>query len=374
MNVTIARKKLVLALVWVLAAPALVVSQAEQSLTLQGKVGGEFRSNISRLPGYLDEEDYRANFFLTAGKQWPLSPQGKLSLSYELRHYRYTEYKDFTRYDHSGRSVFQTMLGSQVKLTASDEIRWRSHPIAERFNYRRIVFNIYARKNFGALYTMTLGYQNWIKSYPRNAALRNYQSHRVFVTISRDFSPNTNISGRLEYQEHRGNLYPGSTAPEQSLRVSGDRLVLNLGLDKIFGRKLIANFVYRVELDRADDFKMQQNGEHSDDEDTEEFLSDDSDFGYLKNQAALSAVLKMNARFSLVIFDLLYDKRFQYWQITPAGPLRHDRLIFLSHTLKIRLSDRFSFDIRQNYEHNLTNLDFYKYKINSAALGLSFAF
>jgi len=100
-------------------------------------------------------------------------------------------------------------------------------------------------------------------------------------------------------------------------------------------------------------------------------LAEDSDSGYLKNQGSLSALFKLNSRFSVMTFYLIYKKNFRYWYIKPYGSRRHDRLIFLSHILKINLYKSLALEIQHNYEDNHTNLKFYEYTMNSISAGFS---
>ena len=107
------------------------------------------------------------------------------------------------------------------------------------------------------------------------------------------------------------------------------------------------------------------------DENMEDLLAEDSDFGYLKNQCALSALFKLNSRVSILGFYLAFKKNFKYWYVEPGKAKRLDRLIFISHILRINLYKNVSFEIQHNYEDNHTNLKFYEYEMNSISAGLS---
>ena len=101
-------------------------------------------------------------------------------------------------------------------------------------------------------------------------------------------------------------------------------------------------------------------------------MAEDSDFGYLKNQGAVSALFKLNSRISIMAFNLAYNKNFEYWRLKPDGPMRHDRLIFLSHILRINLYKSITLELQHIYENNETNVNFYEYHFNSYAAGLAF--
>ncbi len=345
--------------------------QTDAPLNLQVKISGEYRSNINRLPGLEKEEDFRLNLIFNAGKDWHLINGQKLALSYDLQHYRYGEFSNFTRYDQTLRGQYSRNLGQNYKLRISDNFRFRLLPSAKQLNYSRNVLDVNLNRKVGKNDRLTLGYQNWLKFYHNNSSLSRYVSHRAVIKFNHEFSGRAILGAALEYQNHRGNLYAGSTAPEQPLNVTGNRYLLRLNFDKVFSGKLVTSAGYKFELDLADDFDVENPPAGFGDEEGEEFVAEDSDFGYAKHQGSLSVLYKANPKVSLLFFYLAYSKGFEYWRISPEGPKRRDNVLFFSNKIRFMLSKRFSIDLRHIFEANRTNLNVYKYDIHSVAVGLN---
>lgn len=364
--------KLALRLLTLLLCGVNTMSLAQSKLNVRGTISGEFRSRVTRQPNLGQDNDVRLNLFFHAGKQWMVPGQRRLSLTYDLRHYRYGEFSDFTRYDQTVNGHFGQNLGKKLKFLIADELRFRLHPSSGTFNYRRNVFDFNLKRKVGDNSNFEVGYQNWSKTYTDNASLSRYVSHRPYIKLGREFGSGLNLAAKIEYQNHKGNLYAGSTAPNQNLNLSGNRLVLRLNLDSVVSRRFISNLNYKFEFDYADEFGIEQSGENFDDENTEEFLAEDSDFGYTKHQGSLSVLLKADRKISFLFFYLFYTKGFDYWRVAVDGPKRRDKVAFLSHKLRMKLSKTLGLYIRYNFETNRTNLKSYKYTINSIAAGLSF--
>ncbi len=345
-------------------------AQSSAPFRFQGKLTGEFRSNITRQPGLLKEEDVRMSLFLHGDKQWQFGGRRKLALTYDLQHYRYGEFRQFTRYDQTVSAQFRQDMGRRYKLLASEELRLRLHPSASGFNYTRNVADLVVKRK-SAAGDWSLGYQNWLKSYSDDPTLRTYVSNRVYLRYEREFDRGTNLGAKLEYQNHTGSLYVGSTAPDTQPNNEGNRFVFRVDADKVFSSRFIANLNYRYELDHADGFSLEQKGENFDDENAEEILADDSDFGYSKHQAALSVLLRANRRVSFLLLYQFYSKGFQFWRISPDGPKRRDQIAFLSNKIRFKFSKTLGVDLRYDFETNHTNLHLYSYTIHSVSLGLN---
>ena len=314
-------------------------AQAGGDFDLRARIGGEFRSNISRQPGVFRERDFRAAVAVSAARKWRFGSGQRLGLSYELQHYRYQEFGDFTRYDQTVLLNYSLDLGKKYRFSLSEEPKLRLQPETKRLNYIRNIFGLSLKRKLGPGRDLSLGYQHRVKSYPNDASLTRYLSHRTYVKYDRTLPGKASLGARLEYQSHKGHLYYWSTAPEQDLNVRGDRLLLRLSLDKIVSARIVANASYKFELDYADDVGVDEEPDGFDDEDIEE--ADDSDFGYAKHQLAVSWLYKPRPRLSLLFFYLGQRKSFEYWRIDPnglTGPLRLDYLFLMSHRLRFELS------------------------------------
>ncbi len=343
-----------------------------RNMTLSARATDEYRDNITRFPDSLKLDDFRANIFVTAGYDNRLFKRGHWGLLYEFQHHQYFENQEYSRQDHLLRVFFRHPLTENLKIYCSDEYRLRSYTSLNAFNYQRNIFNIYLTMAAPYVQQLAIGYQNWTKSYPNSPDFRNYTSNRIYIKSRQSLNRKTFLGIKLELQMHRGNLYPLSTAPAQILNVSGNRLVMDTIFDRLLNPKFLATFSYRFEGDVASQPNFQQAGEYIGDENSEELLAEDSDFGYLKNQFALSFVLKPVTRISLLTFYVVQFKHFSYWRIYQDGPKRRDRMVFLSNVLKFNLSKNLGLELQYNYENNQTNLGFYKFKMNSLLAGIYF--
>jgi hypothetical protein len=344
--------------------------ESDSTLSLRGTISGEFRSNINRQPGLEKDDDVRLNLIFNAAKEWQLTSKQKIALLYDLQHYRYGEFSNFTRYDQTLWGQFVQSLGQKYRFTISDEFRFRYHPSSSQFNYTKNIIDLNVNRKVHGSSNLIFGYQNWLKSYHNNSSLSRYISHRASVKFNHEFS-RSNLGATIEYQNHKGNLYAGSTAPEQPLNVIGNRLMLRLNFDKVFSLKLVTSASYKYELDLADDFDITDPNGNPSDEESDEFVAEDSDFGYAKHQSSLSVLFRANPKVSFLFFYLFYTKGFDYWRIVPEGPLRQDKVLFFSNKIRFMLSKRFGIDVRHIFESNRTNLNLYKYEIHSISVGLN---
>lgn len=372
MKISRPRSAFKLGLLSLFLMPATVLSQVDNPVNIQIRFSGEFRSNVARQPNQEKDNDIRLNLFFSADKQWQFAGHRKIALAYDFQHYRYGEFSDFTRYDQTVNGQFGQNLGERLKLSVSDELRLRFYPSNNTFNYIRNVFDLSLKRRIGERNDFSFGYQNWLKNYADSAMLTRYLSHRPYLRFNHEFAQDLNLTAKIEYQNHRGNLYAGSTAPEQPLNVIGNRFVLWANLDKVFGPKLVSAFSYKYELDLADDFDIDNPTGGLGDEDSEEFVAEDSDFGYAKHQGSVSVLFRANRKTSLLFFYLFYTKGFDYWRVSPGGPTRRDQVFFFSNKLRFRLSKRVSIDIRHIFEANQTNLDPYDYAIHAVSAGVNF--
>lgn len=357
-------------LVSLLLFPHFCWAQKNNTFSIRGKINVAYRNNITRVPDSLKIADFRSTIFLYAAYRQRTSQRGRWDISYELRNYRYARYQRYHRHDHILYASWQNNLYANVRLHINNELHARFYPYSHLYNYRRNILNAYLSMPGPILQRVTFGYQNWIKAYPNSGSYQNYKSHRIYARLAGPVDSNTRLGLKMEFQKHQGNLYPGSTATNQVLNQNGNRFVLQLFLEKVVKRKIFSSFTYKLENDIPDNPDFDQTGEHVGDENTEELLAEDSDFGYLKHQASLSTLFKINSRMSFMIFYLAQLKNFHYWRIYKRGPKRQDRLIFLSNILKVKVYKNIGIEIQYNYEKNYTNLGFYRYQMSSFLLGL----
>jgi len=362
---------LILSVILLYLIPKHSFAQSDFALKLRGKFTQEYRSNFIRLPDSLKLSDHRTNLFLNAEHQQKIWRNGKLGLIYELRYHNYDDYHGYNRHDHLGNIKFQNPIKGDLKLHVSDEFRAR-FSATERYSYYRNIFDVYINLPLTVKDRANIGFQNWMKIYPHTSDFKKYLSNRIYSKLNLQLTRTVKLGIKVEFHLHEGNLYPGSSTPNLSLDLDGNRYVFQGAIDKMFSRKIFTSFIYRFEKDIPADMDYEAKGEHIGDENDEELLAEDSDFGYLKNQGAVSALFKLNSHVSIMAFYLVYYKNFEYWHLEPDGPTRHDRLIFLSHILRINLYKSITLELQHIYENNETKVNFYEYHFNSYAAGLAF--
>ncbi len=353
--------------------PVTTFAQNSHSLKLSAQMTQEYSSNFIRMPDSLKISDYRTNLFLNVGLHKPILHNGRLEFYYELRYNHYHEYQNYNRQDHLADLKFQKPIFRDIKLHFSDEFRAR-FSATRQFSYYRNIFNLFLNVPITTQNRAYIGFQNWTKNYPGTTQLQGYQSSRLYSKVNLMLTPTTTFGLKFEYQFHGGDLYPGSSVDSLSRDLDGRRYVFLASIDKMLWTKLFANISYRFENDLPSNGEINQTGEHIGDENNEDWLAEDSDFGYLKNQFSFSALMKLNARISVMAFYLVYNKNFQYWYVTTGGAKRFDRLFFISHILKINLYKGTALLLQHNFENNYTNLKSYRYRMNSFSAGLSVQF
>lgn len=350
--------------------PGFCRAQNSGLFAVNGKINAEYRDNIGRKPNALRKADLRSTMFLYAAYRHRSIQRGSWAASYELRNYLYAQHQQYQRHDHILFGSWQNANSANLKVHMNDEFSMRFYPYSHFFNYRRNIFNIYTSRKIPYFQRFTLGYKNWIKTYPNETLYQNYSSHRIYIKLSGRFAREARFGIKCELQQHRGTLYPGSTAPGQVLNQDGDRFVLQLFLDKVMNRKVFSNISYKMENDIPDSPDYYQTGENRGDENSEELLAEDADFGYLKHQVSLSTLFKINSRVSFMIFYLAQMKHFHYWRVSELGPKRKDRLVFLSNVFKYKIYKDLGLELHYNFEQNSSNLGFYQYQMNSISLGI----
>ncbi len=360
----------ILSLLFIAAFPMEVSAQGTIPLKLTVRVTGEHRDNVSRVPDSSKFSDYRTNYSLLAEYRDRIYKDIRGAFSYDGRYHRYNNQDRFNRHDHRVRLSLSKPVYKKLRIGIEEDLRLRFHPSLKNINHERNVFDIFIKFPFLANGQMSAGFQNWSKKYPNNDLLQRFKSNRYYLKYSRQIMQRTNVGLKYTFQSHRGNLFPGSTAPNQQLREESIRHVVNFTIDRIINRRLLLGFTYRYELDEPDEPDFDEFGRRLSDEEAEELLTDDAEFGYEKHQLSLSTVIKFNSQISLVTFYLIQFKQFDEWELFTGGPNRRDDLLFLSNLLRVKFYKDFGLQVRYNLENNDTNLAFYQYRLNAISAGL----
>ena len=347
-----------------------VKAQNSSSVKITAKVTGEHRDNVNRVPDSSKFSDYRTNYLFLAEYRNRFYKNIRSVFLYDGRYHRYNTRDTFNRHDHRFRMSFSKAVYKKLRISIEEDLRLRFHTSLSSINHQRNIIDFSLKLPVFSKGQLVAGYQNWAKRYPDNELLQRFQSNRYYLKFSRQIVQRTNVGLKYTLQSHRGNLFPGSTAPDQQLREESIRHVVNFTIDRIINRRLFIGAAYRYEDDEPDEPDFDEFGRRLNDEEAEELLTDDADFGYDKHQFSLSSVVKFNSRISLITFYLIQFKQFDEWEIFEDGPDRNDDLIFLSNLLRIDFYKDFGLQLRYNFENNNTNLSFYKYRLNAISAGL----
>ncbi|KAA3657326.1 MAG: hypothetical protein DWQ10_13545 [Calditrichaeota bacterium] len=348
-------------------------AQEKSNYTLFGKISQEYRTNFFRLHDSTKVDDYRTNFYFSVANKRRIWNSSRLDLTYELRHRSYDEYEEYGRNDHQGSVKLQKPVTNKWRFTLSNEMRLRQSRTTN-FSYLRNIAHIYTNLEITPQNQAYFGMQHWSKDYYKSSLYQRYNSVRLYAKINLQLNITTNLSIHSEYNHHEGNLYPGSKGEDLELELNGHRFIFISRVDKILYRKLFATFAYRFENDFPAEVENELTGQHFNDENYDELLAEDSDFGYFKNQFSVSSLWKVSPGFSLMAFYNLYVKEFKFWRISSTGPERSDRLIFISHIFKLNFNTNYALELRHIYEENHTNFSLFQYKMNAISAGLSVQF
>ena len=155
-------------LLFMMTAPTLIFAQNKQQFTLWSQVNGEYRDNITREPDFLKLPDYRTNLFFAADYQNKLWQTDKYGFNYELRFHRYKEYQEYNRQDHLLRGMLRKSIYKNLRFHLSNEFRTRYYSSANILNYRRNIFDSFLSLSITRSKKLSLGYQNWLKTYPNS--------------------------------------------------------------------------------------------------------------------------------------------------------------------------------------------------------------
>ncbi|MCA9735279.1 hypothetical protein KC799_24290 [candidate division KSB1 bacterium] len=356
-----------------LLSTASLHAQEKSQFSFFGKISQEYRTNFLRLHDTTQVDDYRTNLFFSVENRRKIGKNSRLNLYYELRHHRYDEFLEYNRHDHLGNIKFQTPFGEKWLFAFSNELRLRKASTVT-YSYLRNIANFYTVLNVDQQSRAYFGIQHWSKDYFETPSYQHYSSVRLYTKLHIQLAKTANLGIHAEYNNHKGNLYPGSRGPDLNLELDGQRFIFITRLDKIFAPRLFTTFAYRFENDFPMEVENKLTGQRYNDETYDELLAEDSDFGYFKNQYSISSLIKVSSRLSLLVFYNIYNKEFKFWRIEEGGPVRKDQLIFLSHLLKIKINKKWTFELQHNFEDNRTNLEIFKYKMNTVSAGLSVQF
>lgn len=335
----------------------------------------EYHSNLYRLPDSLKKADYRFNSFIRIGcqKNWPKAKRF-VNIYYENRLRRYFTYQTYSRMAHILFAHGYFPLWSLTRLIINERFRYRDYNHSSRINSLRNVFSFYWQTAIWEKLQLNSGYRHWLKRYPNTTAYQDYMSHRLFFNIYYSLNKKSKLGLRNEVNWHNGNLYPYGAPKKPGTNLHGVRYTAELSGNRIFAGKYFIDLRYRFEWDRPQDIEVQNTGEYSGDENTEDLLAEDSDFDYVKHQLSVSLLYKTTARLSFFGFAVLQSKQFRHWRITENGPLRGDMFGYLSFTARYKLHKNLFAELYFNLENNHSNLSYYQYSRKITGAGLRYKF
>jgi len=331
----------------------------------------EYHSNLYRLPDSLKKADSRFNAFARVGfrKNWPMS-QKAINVYYENRYRRYYKNQTFSRMEHIlfGHGYFA--LGSLGRLIVTNRLRFRNYQHSLKLNSLRNIFSFYLRTIVTDKLQLNSGYRRWLKNYPNTVSYQNYSSNRLFLNGYYAWGKKGKIGFLNELNWHQGNIYPFGPQAKPGVNLNGFRYKAELSGDRIIGANYFIDLRYRFEWDQPQEVDIQNSGEHTGDESTEEILAEDSDFDYVKHQLSTSLLYKFGPRLAFLIFAVVQTKRFRHWRIQNNGPLRDDFFYYFTLTAKYRLNQNLFAEFYFNLENNHSNHSFYQYSRQVTGAGL----
>jgi len=335
----------------------------------------EYRSNIYRVEDSLKTADSRINTYFRIGfqKSAPVSKQ-YLNIYYENQIKQYYNYQIYCRMEHVLFGNYHISPGKNTQINITDRFQFRDYSNSESLNYYRNILTFYIRQTLLNDWQISTGYRHWLKQYPANPIIRDYSSNRVFLTNTYDLDTKTRIGLKNEFSWHSGNLYPFDVSVNDTLNPIGTRYSVELFGRTIVRKKYFIDFRYTLETDRPEDFRNNEEGEYSGDEETEDILAEDSDFDYTKHKVSSSVLFKASERFSLFGFGVIQSKRFQHWMTENENQHRRDLLLYLSLNAKIELLKNLSMDFNYNLENNHSNLPSFQFSTSVIGIGLRYRF
>ena len=353
-----------------------IYAQQDRTFYFSGNINQEFSNNWLRLPDSSSSKDARLLSSLIIGYNWNSSPlKCNFDLSYENRYLHYFRLNTYRRMEHYFSFNGSINLDTNNVLFLYNTFSIRSYDKLKPDNYIRNIFDIYDKINLTQRLHFLIGYKNWTKDYPNSSLLFNYHSHRAFTKVNYYFTSSDYAGVKLEYQLHRGNLYPESSLINTAGNLTGSRYYAELFFNRLWGRKFLTEFVYKFESDQPNNNANNQNqNNYQGDENFEDLLINDADFDYLKNQFTISLLVKIAEKLSLFSFNVFQFKNFNSWIINSNEDLRRDILFYNSIMLKYRLMQSLRLNFSFNLENNISNLNQAKYNSYKISVGCQFEF
>lgn len=353
-----------------------IYAQHEGELYFSGNINQEYSNNWLRLPDSTSSKDGRLLSSIIIGYNLNnILQRWGFDLSYENRYLHYYNLNNYRRMEHYFSINGSINLDTNNILFLYNSFSIRNYDKLKQDNYIRNIVDFYDRINFTHQLHFLIGYKNWIKNYPNSSLLESYLSHRLFTKINYYFN-NTDYAGvKLEYQFHRGNLYPGSSLINSTGGLTGSRYYAEIFINKLWGKNLLTEFAYKFESDQPNDNSWNQNQNNfQGDENFEDLLIDDADFDYLKNQFNIMLLVKITEKLSLFSFNVFQFKNFNSWVINTNEDLRRDILFYNSLMMKYKFRSSLSLNLSFNLENNISNLNQAKYNSYKITSGIHFEF
>ncbi|MHB1687062.1 MAG: hypothetical protein ACYCVH_06795 [Ignavibacteriaceae bacterium] len=353
-----------------------IKAQQDGAFYFNGNVNQEYSNNFLRLPDTANSNDFRLLSSVIIGYNWNNnSLDGNFDISYENRYLYYFQLKNYRRLEHYFSFDGSVRIDTNNILFLYNITSIRNYEKLKPDNYFRNIFNIYDQMKLMHHLRFLIGYNNWIKNYPNSSLFHNYFSHRAFIKTNYLLNTNDYIGLKLEYQYHRGNLYPVFSLNNTIGDLSGSRYYVEVYLTKLWGRKFITDFSYKFESDQPNNNSNNQGqNNYQSDESIEDLLIDDADFDYLKNQFNVSLLVKISDKLSLFSFNVFQFKNFNSWIVNSNEDLRKDILVYNSLMLKYKLAHSLRLNIFFNLENNNSNLNWAKYNSYKIGIGCQFEF
>ena len=348
-------------------------AQSNSKFYLNIIINQEYRDNIYRLPDSAKIGDYRLLSSIMVGYEFGNYKDQHFDFHYENRYQRYFHNHKYNRMEHY-LNLKGTLFFGENTLNINNTASLRNYKNNQLENYFRNIINVYYNLHFNTKLTGLAGYKNWIKTYPNDGILQDYLSHRFFIKLNYQVDESTNLGIKTEYQWHKGNLYPYSSLFGSNNNLRGSRYQLELFGNKIFGKNLLIDFVYKFESDQPDEINNQFNGEHQGDEETEDLITEDADFDYMKHQITVSFLYKLLPDLSFFSFNVLQNKNFNHWKVNPTNDLRRDLLFYSSNIFKYKLWERWYLKIYLNAELINSNFKYADYNLKTIGIGVQFKF
>lgn len=354
----------------------LIHAQNRGKFYYQLNLNQEYRDNIRIDPDSSKIKDFRfRSSFLIKYNSNLTVPNGNWGASYENRYQQYFKFAGYTRMEHLFNVRISLPVYKQNLFYFYDDFRIRNYKKFKHDNYQRNIFSIYLKSTVASKLELLIGYKNWIKNYPSILNSQNYLSHRPFMKLNFQLNRTTYLGVKTEFQWHKGFLYPSQSNINNIENFSGSRYLVEVFGNKILFKSFLVDLIYKLEYDVPSNLNNQSTGNNQGDEEPEDLLIEDPDYDYLKNQAAVTFLYRIDSKLSFFSFVVLQKKDFNHWRInTTSSTLRSDIFFYSSLILKYKILPDFRINLYYNYEKRNSNLTKMNYFRNTLGVGLQFSF